>query len=249
MAVCRRHCQRRRAASRCRTPICGAQCSNRAAQRSDGERRDVTGASLAKLGAGCAQAYGTATDQRRTLHRAISSARPARRNWCRWRARRRARSPPICPRRGGGQPHIFYDTSGRAHSVARSLYANWSDATTPRARPRWRARNDAGRTRRQSRLSSRRRHADAGTIATASVIGSGERLYRTVSVAHRAPEPPASIPTSPTPPASFSATAPGVTQASSAQAGEKLPPPPPARQLLFQLMFTDRVSQPCGNRQ
>jgi len=63
--------------------------------------------------------------------------------------------------------------------------------------------------------------------------------------------PPASIPTPPAapPPPAARATIPppdtaGVTQAF-AQAGDKLPPPTPARQS-FQSMFTDRVSQPLA---
>ena len=155
----------------------------------------------------------------------------------------RTSAASMFPHAAAANRTIFYDTSGRARSVG-EVYGKLTRLFDS-------ARDVAVAQRGGADTQGSTPSSLAPPLPTPVTIGAapvksvpGERPIRTASVSPP-PVPPASIPTPPTPPASIPPpdTA-GVTQAF-AQAGEKLPPPPPARQS-FQSMFTDRVSQPLA---
>jgi hypothetical protein len=159
----------------------------------------------------------------------------------------RASAASMFPNAAAANRTIFYDTSGRARSVGEvygKLTRLFDSARDVAVAQRGGANTQAG-TPTSPPPTSAPPLPSPVTIGTAPVksVPSG-RPMRTASISPP-PVPPASIPNPPTPPAAISPpdTA-GVTQAF-AQAGEKLPPPPPARQS-FQSMFSDRVSQPLA---
>jgi len=165
-----------------------------------------------------------------------------------------AKAATMFPHAAAANRSIFYDKNGRARSIG-EVYGKLARLF------------DSARD-----VAIAQRGDDAGGItqpATAPVLPPAVTIgrapvkampaepvrmaaVRTATVQTAAagpPMPPASIPVPaaapPVPPVSITSpdTA-GVTQAF-AQAGEKLPAPPPARQT-FQSMFTDRVSQPLA---
>ena len=152
----------------------------------------------------------------------------------------RASAASMFPHAAAANRSIFYDASGRARSIGEvygkltRLFDSARDVAVAQ-----RGGIDGGSL---APISLAPPLPPPVTVGVAPVKSlPSERPIRTAAVAPP-PVPPASIPT---PPASIPPpdTA-GVTQAF-AQAGEKLPPPPPARPS-FQSMFTDRVSQPLA---
>ena len=167
----------------------------------------------------------------------------------------RASAASMFPHAAAANRTIFYDTSGRARSVG-EVYGKLTRLFDS-ARDVAVAQRGGADMQTTAPTSLAPPSSLAPPLPSPVTIGSapvksvpGDRPVRTASFSGP-PVPPASIPTppaAPTPPAGRATIPPpdtaGVTQAF-AQAGDKLPPPTPARQS-FQSMFTDRVSQPLA---